>query len=187
MASQLKPQRRVPPEYPLISHFVSSLPLSLDVYPWDIIPFSFVERTFFKKWSRLHVNYISVFKMFFKKEMFQSIGPPLLSWTYWWVSCAGKKKKIIHWLFILFRLCQFSTRQGKCRPATVAKTSPTTQDGGFRVGKKYELWSQGQGEQDGELTLQAATCFNANFLQSKTWKIHFFDLLSIHMINSQSS
>ena len=50
-----------------------------------------------------------------------------------------KKTTITHWLFIVFGLCQLSTRQSKCRPATVAKTSPTTQDGGFRVGKKYEL------------------------------------------------
>ena len=79
--------------------------------------------------------------MFFKKEMFQSIGPHFCLEHIDGSVVQKKKKKttITHWLFIVFGLCQLSTRQSKCRPATVAKTSPTTQDGGFRVGKKYEL------------------------------------------------
>lgn len=75
--------------------------------------------------------------MFFKKEMFHSIGPHFCLKHI--DRSVVKKKKITHWLFIVFGLCLLSTRQSKCRPATVAKTSATTQDGGFRVGKKYEL------------------------------------------------
>ena len=49
--------------------------------------------------------------MFFKKEMFQSIGPPLLSWTYWWVSCAEKKKKSS--IGFLFCSVSVSSPQGR--------------------------------------------------------------------------